>query len=153
MPDTCDHSPFKDDPAIVGLAQSSGHRRYCDLIDPEHPAYDPRIAAQYAVLTYQALGLEPPPEAYPLPGPKLNPLTGHFPPLVSQARSLAAAVVKAVASGGKQVSPEERDRRLAICGECEHFDAARLRCRKCACYMPLKVRVEALHCPLPIPKW
>jgi hypothetical protein len=86
----------------------------------------------------------------------------EFPPLLEQADSpslatragyLASAVVAAVASGGETVSPEERARRLAICASCEHFDAAAERCRRCTCYMPLKTRLAAWHCPLDPPKW
>jgi hypothetical protein len=75
------------------------------------------------------------------------------PGLAERAGYLASAAVAAVQSGGKQVSAEERARRLAICESCEHFDAAAERCRRCTCYMPWKVRLEAWHCPLPEPKW
>ncbi len=75
------------------------------------------------------------------------------PSLAARAGYLASAVVAAVASGGETVSPEERARRLAICESCEHFDAAAERCRRCTCYMPLKTRLAAWHCPLDPPKW
>jgi hypothetical protein len=75
------------------------------------------------------------------------------PTLARRAGYLASAVVAAVKSGAEQVAPEERARRLAICATCEHFDAAAERCGRCTCYMPLKTRLVAWHCPLPEPRW
>jgi hypothetical protein len=83
----------------------------------------------------------------------LAPPTPDSPSLATRAGYLASAVVAAVKSGGETVSPEERARRLMICESCEHFDADARRCRRCTCYMPWKVRLEAWHCPLPEPKW
>jgi hypothetical protein len=48
-------------------------------------------------------------------------------------------------------SKEEKERRLAICKECEFFQASPLKCRKCGCFLQLKTRLETEHCP--IGKW
>lgn len=71
--------------------------------------------------------------------------------LVRRAKMLAGAVGRFVASGGERATPDERARRLAICGGCEHFDAGGRRCRLCTCYMPLKARLATEHCP--VEKW
>jgi hypothetical protein len=72
--------------------------------------------------------------------------TGEFPSLFQQARNLAGAVAAAVASGLEPAPPEERERRLAICRECEHFTGTR--CRKCGCVARWKVKLAAWHCPI-----
>ena len=40
--------------------------------------------------------------------------------------------------------------RWKICKGCEHLTKMRL-CSKCGCYMPVKVRVKKVECP--IKKW
>ena len=44
--------------------------------------------------------------------------------------------------------PEER---YAICKECNWFRSSIKQCKKCHCFMPLKVRMTNQHCPLK--KW
>jgi hypothetical protein len=90
-------------------------------------------------------GRPTPPSPEPPPRPPPSPW--------EQAKHLASAVASAVASGGKQVTPEQKARRLTICRGCEHFDADAERCRVCTCFMQWKTRLEAWHCPLDPPKW
>jgi len=53
------------------------------------------------------------------------------------------------------ISSEDKDletfsiKRINICKECEHYKA--LICTKCGCFMPLKVKLRQVHCP--IHKW
>lgn len=58
MPDLpeCTKSPFARSERFRGAAMITGHKRYCDLIDPEHPDYDPRIAAAYVDMSLQLAG-------------------------------------------------------------------------------------------------
>jgi len=44
--------------------------------------------------------------------------------------------------------PEER---YAICKECKWFRGVTKQCKKCQCFMPLKVKMRGQHCPLK--KW
>lgn len=74
-----------------------------------------------------------------------------MPPLLTRAFNLAGSIVAAVRSRAKRASPAEQARRLAICGGCEFFKAEGKACLKCGCNLPLKTRLEALHCP--IDKW
>ena len=40
--------------------------------------------------------------------------------------------------------------RYEICKGCEHFSSLKF-CGKCGCFMPLKVRIDTVSCP--IQKW
>lgn len=66
--------------------------------------------------------------------------------LARRARNLAGAIVAAVASGGKRVTPAEAAERLATCGGCEFYVGKT--CSRCGCHMPFKVLLEAWHCPI-----
>jgi hypothetical protein len=46
---------------------------------------------------------------------------------------------------------ELRESRLKICRECEFFKPASQKCKKCGCFMKLKVTLEHAKCP--IGKW
>ena len=46
------------------------------------------------------------------------------------------------------VTPEEKERRLAICKTCEELEPAMFRCRKCGCFMNFKAALVVAHCPL-----
>ena len=73
------------------------------------------------------------------------------PPTEAQkAVNLAAAVIKHVAGGLQQVSPEEQDRRRAICEACPHYDAPKQTCRVCGCG-PAKLAWAEQSCP--VLKW
>lgn len=98
------------------------HPMYCDFLRSGEPT---------KVAHVRALAARPPPA---------------FPPLTEQAGNLAGAIVTAVASGGKLATPEERERRLAICAGCPEFVAGR--CRQCGCVMGWKVKLAAWRCPI-----
>ena len=57
MPDLpeCSHSPLFRHRSINGAALTTGHKRYCDLINPEHPDYNPAIAAQYVSMSIELM--------------------------------------------------------------------------------------------------
>ena len=73
--------------------------------------------------------------------------------VTQKAQNAAGAIgrlAKAVFTGSQiSSSPEEVQRRLAICHACEFYQNGR--CLKCGCYMNLKTRLETEHCP--IGKW
>jgi len=72
-----------------------------------------------------------------------------FPPLWKQAANLAGAVVAHAAGGFKEATPEERDRRLALCLVCEHWREER--CTQCGCYVRAKAAWLEQKCP--VGKW
>ena len=41
--------------------------------------------------------------------------------------------------------------RFDICKECPELFTPTAQCKKCGCFMPIKVRLRGLHCP--IDKW
>lgn len=41
--------------------------------------------------------------------------------------------------------------RMKLCLQCEHFFKPTRQCKKCGCFMPLKVRIPGQKCP--INKW
>jgi hypothetical protein len=73
------------------------------------------------------------------------------PSLARQALNFAGAVARHVAHGMPTVDDAEKARRLAICRECEHFDAGR--CRLCGCFMAIKSAMALEKCPHDPPKW
>jgi len=50
-----------------------------------------------------------------------------------------------------KVSEEVAKERMDICEGCEHLVATTKQCRKCGCFMKLKVTLKRAHCP--IDKW
>lgn len=83
---------------------------------------------------------EPPPRPRPVP-----------PPLRTRARSLGKSVVRWAASGFARATPDEYDRRRAICQACELYDAEKDRCTKCGCGLKAKPALATEKCP--IGKW
>lgn len=47
------------------------------------------------------------------------------------------------------VSSEEKERRMAICADCEFFTGKS--CKKCGCHIRFKAKLQTEHCP--IGKW
>jgi len=41
--------------------------------------------------------------------------------------------------------------RMKVCLQCEHLFKPTRQCKKCGCFMPVKVRLSNMHCP--IDKW
>jgi hypothetical protein len=69
---------------------------------------------------------------------------------MSSASGAATRVVKAKAQGQVvTVSDEERDRRMAICQDCEFFTG--LTCLKCGCVARWKTKLATEKCP--VGKW
>lgn len=52
---------------------------------------------------------------------------------------------KSAIKGEDQVSPEEYEKRLAICKECERLNAGT--CDACGCYVELRAAAKVSHCP------
>jgi len=41
--------------------------------------------------------------------------------------------------------------KMKICLQCDQFFKPTKQCKKCGCFMPVKVRIPGMHCPLK--KW
>jgi len=51
----------------------------------------------------------------------------------------------------KEFPELSNNERFKICESCEHFRASIKQCKKCGCFMPLKVNLPGAKCP--IDKW
>jgi hypothetical protein len=47
----CDVCPVRHDPRINGAALVTGHARFCQLLDRDHPDYNPDILPSYLEIT------------------------------------------------------------------------------------------------------
>jgi hypothetical protein len=76
----------------------------------------------------------------------------EYPALLQQAANVAQAAGSALAAAvrGEPISvvQEEQERRLAICHECEFWDAAGGRCSRCGCFGQWKTWLATQHCPI-----
>ena len=46
-----------------------------------------------------------------------------------------------------QVNKNVQKKRYAICQQCDSFENLTKQCRECACFMPLKTRMNITPCP------
>lgn len=113
--------------AIRIAVDRTGHRRYSELLNPEHPDFNP---AYEPIVRAIAEG-QPPPVAPPS--------------LLQRAANLAAATVQHVAAGFPQTAPDLAAERLAICRACDKFRDGT--CRLCGCNMAVKVTWREQRCP------
>ena len=60
---------------------------------------------------------------------------------------ISASLSSIIKSGVKAVSNDEHRRRYAICDLCPHLNKNK-RCAKCGCFVKIKSKFEAMHCPL-----
>ncbi len=51
----------------------------------------------------------------------------------------------------QRTAPQEYERRLKLCGECEHISGGT--CLKCGCYVQLRAAKAEAHCPLKKRAW
>jgi len=82
-------------------------------------------------------------------GPLQTDCGEKLPSLLKQAANVAKAVVTHVATGMSNATPEEKNRRLSICGGCPFFKEGR--CTKCGCFLEVKTGFSSSKCP--IGKW
>ena len=89
-------------------------------------------------------------ESVALPGPPELPKRQEvkLPSMWQQAKNLTKAVVKHVATGAKEVSPEVYEERISTCKGCEYFIESQNRCKKCGCHLLTKCRWKTSACPI-----
>lgn len=80
-----------------------------------------------------------------------SPLPISEPSLLQKAANFGRAITQHLAAGLPHTDEATVARRLSICQVCEYFDATRTACRKCGCYMEVKVKWAEQKCP--IGKW
>lgn len=55
------------------------------------------------------------------------------------------------------VSDTEKNRRMEICRNCEHFNSTFVQCKLCGCFLEAKTRLQGFHCALDLigekPAW
>jgi hypothetical protein len=98
-------------------AQIAGHKRYCELVDPDNRSYDPR----YVDVIKNMVGI-PTPQQLPakiFPAPEIQ-----QPNIFQKAINFAGSLGKHIVSGFTQATPQQQQERLKIC------DAVNLRRRK-----------------------
>lgn len=79
----------------------------------------------------------------------------NMPSPMQMAKNLATTAVnaaKSVAAGNPlNVTPEEANKRKAICEQCDFYNKIQQRCTKCGCYMAVKAYLRVASCP--VGKW
>lgn len=72
------------------------------------------------------------------------------PSLIKQAGSFIRAATKHVVNGMKNVTPEEKERRLNICEQCPHLrkNGTTIKCGQCGCNLHYKAAMSTSTCPL-----
>ena len=114
------------DPDALEAVRLTGHTRFLELLDPEHPDYAP---SYFEVVKRIVAGGSPSPAR---------------PSLLTQAGNLAAAVGRAIAD--PRVVPDAvKLARLDACLACEYEKAGR--CQLCTCYLAIKTALAAESCP------
>ena len=67
-------------------------------------------------------------------------------------KKFAESVDQGAKEGKGVLVPEEVSKlRLEECGRCDYYDKQQNRCRKCGCYMKVKVKFVNTSCP--VGKW
>jgi len=96
------------------------------------------------------------PAVYESPG---NVSVRNHPPSVGMMavnliRSIGTVAYEAAVNGLPVDVPDAIfDQRIAVCQGCSHFDRLGGKCNICGCSAKRKMRLSAMKCPLPTPKW
>lgn len=71
--------------------------------------------------------------------------TTEFPSLIQQAKNFAGSMIDYAQDGFQNVSDEQYDERLKVCGSCPFYVNGS--CSKCGCACAFKARMKAMKCP------
>jgi len=63
-------------------------------------------------------------------------------------QSLTDVVEQFITDGSLMVEENEYEDRMAVCRECDSYDAKEHRCNECGCFLSVKGRLLAVYCPL-----
>jgi hypothetical protein len=114
--------------AVEIVVRRTHHERYRWLTSDENPDVEQREGYRRIVI---AKALQP----------------VEYPPLLTQAKTVARAAWRWAQSGFKVVSWRERSRRMALCKKCVFFDHTQYRCKECGCTGILKPWIATEVCP------
>jgi len=107
-------------------------------------------------MTARRIGRAELPAVYDSPG---NISVRNHPPSVgrmamSLVRSIGTVAYQAAVNGLPLNVPDAIfNLRIAVCQSCSHFDRLAGKCNLCGCSAKRKMRLSAMKCPLPEPKW
>ena len=88
-------------------------------------------------------------EAYYAAHPELRaPGTAPGPTPLGKAARLGQALATHALAGFPEADDDIVAARLATCRACDRFDAARVVCRDCGCYLQIKTRWSDQQCPI-----
>lgn len=121
--------------ALDLVVARTGHLRYRVLCAEDNPDVAQRDAYRRLVADMAAGGPAPCPSAAETAGNALRSAAGF------------------AADGFRTVDRAERERRIAICHDCPHFDRGPGRCRLCGCFTALKARIARASCPDSPARW
>ena len=71
-----------------------------------------------------------------------------YPPPSTMVKNFIRSIVDYVVDGMHNVSREIAEERYEICKKCERFDPSWSSCYECGCYLPEKVTMRVMECPL-----
>ena len=76
----------------------------------------------------------------------------EYPPKIQMAKNLGGSIKKNISTllkGDKVAASDKKVKmRKQTCLHCDWFEKKRLRCIKCGCIIPIKIRLEEESCPL-----
>tara|TARA_Y100000034_G_scaffold108826_1_gene139496 strand:- start:435 stop:785 length:351 start_codon:yes stop_codon:yes gene_type:complete len=76
----------------------------------------------------------------------------EYPPKIQMAKNLGGSIKKNISTllkGDKVAASDKKVKmREKTCLHCDWFDKKKLRCVKCGCVIPIKIRLEEESCPL-----
>ena len=76
----------------------------------------------------------------------------EYPPKIQMAKNLGGSIKKNISTllkGDKVAASDGKVKmRERICLHCDWFEKEKLRCVKCGCVVPIKIRLEEESCPL-----
>jgi hypothetical protein len=76
----------------------------------------------------------------------------EYPPKIQMAKNLGGSIKKNISTllkGDKVAASDKKVKmREKTCLHCDWFEKEKLRCIKCGCIVPIKIRLEEESCPL-----
>jgi len=76
----------------------------------------------------------------------------EYPPKIQMAKNLGGSIKKNISTllKGDKVAASDKEVKIRekTCLHCDWFEKKKLRCIKCGCIIPIKIRLEGESCPL-----
>lgn len=139
------HTLDEDLDLVIALTK---HKRFRQLVDPDHPDYQPGYVATIHAMAESYRANQPPKPIEPVAPPP-----PEIPSLITRIGNFASSVVAHVAQGMPTLEPEAVEARLAVCNgppegpPCDQRSPGGV-CAGCGCYVNLKATWSDQVCPL-----